>query len=253
MNQSIQNGLNDLFDQIIPISGDFNKKTYADSFKNAYEKYKPLFTEIAQECENSEDRQEEIEEIAAVLPDRMRKVLEQESSKRKKENVLMKYNLGMVTYVIPMFRYGRMDACEEIVDCMIERWNDHDLELKISKSEFEQIQGGFKSRLCYITTAVCASLGKPDDCYELNLMRRYRDEYLVNQKGGEEIVAEYYDIAPTIVNRINRMENSEDVYADIWSRYLHPCVSMIESDNLEAGRKIYTDMVYSLRRKYLFS
>lgn len=64
MNQSIQDGLNDLFDQIIPISGDFNKKTYADSFKNAYEKYKPLFTEIAQECENSEDRQEEIEEIA---------------------------------------------------------------------------------------------------------------------------------------------------------------------------------------------
>ena len=54
MNQSIQNGLNDLFDQIIPISGDFNKKTYADLFKNAYEKYKPLFTEIAQECENSE-------------------------------------------------------------------------------------------------------------------------------------------------------------------------------------------------------
>ena len=53
MNQSIQNGLNDLFDQIIPISRDFNKKTYADSFKNAYEKYKPLFAEIAQECENS--------------------------------------------------------------------------------------------------------------------------------------------------------------------------------------------------------
>ena len=48
MNQSIQDGLNDLFDQIIPISGDFNKKTYADSFKNAYEKYKSLFTEIAQ-------------------------------------------------------------------------------------------------------------------------------------------------------------------------------------------------------------
>ena len=97
MNQSIQDGLNDLFDQIIPISGDFNKKTYADSFKNAYEKYKPLFTEIAQECENSEDRQEEIEEIAAVLPDRMRRVLDQESSKRKKENgMIMIWNLRSV-------------------------------------------------------------------------------------------------------------------------------------------------------------
>ena len=253
MNQSIQNGLNDLFDQIIPISGDFNKKTYADSFKNAYEKYKSLFTEIAQECENSEDRQEEIEEIAAVLPDRMREVLDQESSKRKKENVLMKYNLGMVTYVIPMFRYDRMDACEEIVDCMIERWNDHDLELKISKSEFEQIQGGFKSRLCYITTAVCASLGKPDDCYELNLMRRYRDEYLVNQKGGEEIVAEYYDIAPTIVKRIDRSPDASEIYADIWEKYLKPCVRLIEAGEQEECRELYTKMVRSLEKKYLYS
>ena len=96
MNQSIQNGLNDLFDQIIPISRDFNKKTYADSFKNAYEKYKPLFTEIAQECENSEDRQEEIEEIAAVLPDRMREVLDQESSKRKKEKEKIKMKTEIV-------------------------------------------------------------------------------------------------------------------------------------------------------------
>lgn len=253
MNQSIQDGLNDLFDQLISISKDFNRKTYAESFKNAYEKYKPLFTEIAQACEEAEDREAKIEEIAAVLPGRVREVLDQESTKRKKENVLMKYNLGMVTYVIPMFRYGKADACEEIVDRMVELWNDHDLELKITKSEFEQIQGGFKSRLCYITTAVCASLGKPDDCYELNLMRRYRDEYLVNQEGGEAVVEEYYDIAPTIVNRINRMENAEDVYADIWNSYLHPCVSMIESDNLEACRKIYTDMVYDLRRRYLFS
>ena len=87
MNQSILDGLNDLFDQIIPISKDFNKKTYADSFKNSYEKYKPLFTEIAQECENSTDRQTEIEAIAAVLPGRMREVLDQESTKRKKENI----------------------------------------------------------------------------------------------------------------------------------------------------------------------
>ena len=158
MNQSIQNGLNDLFDQIIPISGDFNKKTYADSFKNAYEKYKPLFTEIAQECENSEDRQEEIEEIAAVLPDRMREVLDQESSKRKKENVLMKYNLGMVTYVIPMFRYGRMDACEEIVDCMIERWNDHDLEVNRNSSRSREASNHVSAILLQPYVQVLANL-----------------------------------------------------------------------------------------------
>lgn len=253
MNQSIQSGLNEMFDQLIPLSKDFNKKTYADSFKHSYEKYQPLFVEIAQECENAEDRGAEIEEIASVLPKRMQEVLDKENSKRKKENALMSYNLGMVTYVIPMFRYGKMDACEEIVDRMIEIWNDHDLELKISKSEFEEIQSGFKSRLCYITTAVCASLGKPDNCYELNLMRKYRDEYLAYQDGGEEVIEEYYNIAPTIVKRINRMDNADEVYTDIWNHYLHPCVSMIESDNMEACRKVYTEMVYALRKKYLFS
>ena len=77
MNQSIQDGLNDLFDQIIPISGDFNKKTYADSFKNAYEKYKSLFTEIAQECENSEHRlsKKHIEAIRKVQKEKKKMYL----------------------------------------------------------------------------------------------------------------------------------------------------------------------------------
>lgn len=251
MNQSIQNGLNDLFDQIIPISRDFNKRLMRIRLKMHTRSISRFLLRLHRNARIRKTDRKRLKRLLLFCRIECRKYWIRKVQK-KKENVLMKYNLGMVTYVIPMFRYGRMDACEEIVDCMIERWNDHDLELKISKSEFEQIQGGFKSRLCYITTAVCASLGKPDDCYELNLMRRYRDEYLVNQKGGEEIVAEYYDIAPTIVNRINRMENSEDVYADIWSRYLHPCVSMIESDNLEACRKIYTDMVYSLRRNIYF-
>lgn len=139
MNQSIQNGLNDLFDQIIPISGDFNKKTYADSFKNAYEKYKPLLLRLHRNARIRKTDRKRLKKLLLFCRIECGKYWIRKVQK-KKENVLMKYNLGMVTYVIPMFRYGRMDACEEIVDCMIERWNDHGLELKISKSEFEQIQ-----------------------------------------------------------------------------------------------------------------
>ena len=140
--------------------------------------------------------------------------------------------------------------CEEIVDCMIERWNDHDLELKISKSEFERDPGEASNHVSAILLQpYVQALAKPDDCYELNLMRRYRDEYLVNQKGGEEIVAEELRYCSD-----NRKPDQPDgkfrrCICRYLRRYLHPCVSMIESDNLEACRKIYTDMVYSLRRK----
>ena len=75
-----------------------------------------------------------------------------------------------------------------------------------------------KEFYCYITTAVCKSLNKPDDCYELNLLREYRDQYLMGTKDGE-ICKEYYNIAPTIVKRIDRSPDASEIYADIWEKY----------------------------------
>lgn len=37
-------------------------------------------------------------------------------------------------------------------------------------------------KFCYITTAVCETFGKPDDCYELRLLRTYRDGYLAGTR-----------------------------------------------------------------------
>lgn len=253
MTQNIQNGLEQLFELILPFSKEFSKNTYQEVFLSKYEEFKPLFAEIVQVCESAENREAVEEEIASVIPNKLKEALAEQSSKRKQESLLMNYNLGMVSFVIPMFRYGRMDACEPIVDRMVALWNDNGLGFEIAKSTYEEIQGGFKNHFCYITTAVCKSLGRPDNCYELNLMRDYRDGYLAAQDGGEEIIHEYYDVAPTIVKRIDRMENAGEVYRDIWNRYLQPCVKLIEKDEMEDCRKIYTDMVHDLQKKYLFS
>lgn len=253
MTQEIQEGLDKLFELLVPFSKEFNKKTYAGIFKDKYEDFRPLFSAISHECETADDQEEAVESIARVLPDKMHAILSQEGSKRKQENVLMKYNLGMVAFVIPMFRYGRIDSCEKIVDRMVALWNDNGLSMDISKSTFEDIEGGFKSHFCYITTAVCHSLGKPDDCYELNLLREYRDTYLASSNGGTEEIKEYYNVAPTIVRRIGRMSDADVIYQDIWERYLNPCVRMIEEDRQEECREVYSDMVRSLQEKYLYS
>lgn len=252
MTQNIQEGLDRLFDMILPLSGEFNKKTYEQMFKDQYEEFSPLMAEIADMCENAQDPKQAVEEAAGVIPQRMQEILAGEKTKRKKDAVRMKYNLGMVAFVIPIFRYGRRPALELVVDRMIELWNDNDSGMDIGKSTFEEIQGGFKSHLCYITTAVCESLGKPDDCYELNLLREYRDGYLAESKGGADVIHEYYNVAPTIVKRIGRRENADDIYRGIWEEYLHRCVELIEEDKQEECREVYTNMVYELEEKYLY-
>lgn len=253
MNQKILDGMNHFYESLPAYSDAFNKRTYEDMFMSEYSKSEEMFKEIIKKAEEIEDAKAFIEEIAVILPERMREELETQPNKRKQERLLMKLNLGMVAYVIPMFHYGRNDILDSIADRIIELWNDHDLEMKIAGTTFENINDGFKPRFCYITTVVCEGLGRADDCYELNLLRNYRDEYLLNTEEGKALVNEYYDVAPTIVKRITREEHADEIYENIWNEYLKPCVSLIEDGKCEECREKYTDMVHSLQRKYLYS
>lgn len=56
------------------------------------------------------------------------------------------------------------------------------------KSIQEQEQQQENSSGCYITTAVCGSFGKSDDCYELTMFRDFRDSWLRRQEDGKEII-----------------------------------------------------------------
>lgn len=104
---------------------------------------------------------------------------------------------------------------------------------------------------CFITTAVCESFGKSDDCYELTAFRNFRDIWLINQPDGKSLIDEYYKIAPKIVEKINSLSNSAEIYKNIWQDYLSKCLKSIEvGDNLNC-KKIYVEMVNTLKEKFL--
>ena len=65
---------------------------------------------------------------------------------------------------------------------------------------------------CFITTAVCLTMGKPDNCEELTLMRSFRDEWLRDQPDGEALIADYYKTAPGIVEKINQQPERKAIY-----------------------------------------
>ena len=104
---------------------------------------------------------------------------------------------------------------------------------------------------CFITTAVCDSFGKADDCYELTTFRNFRDKWLINQSDGKNLIAEYYEVAPKIVEKINSLANSAEVYKNIWCNYLSTCLEFIEVGENSKCKKIYVDMVNTLKGKFL--
>lgn len=100
---------------------------------------------------------------------------------------------------------------------------------------------------CFITTAACTYFDKPDDCYELTMLRLFRDGWLAVQPGGETLIQQYYRIAPSIVKKLNIAQHRDIIYQNIWNHYIVPCVKMIEQKSFQACFKLYKNMVYDIQ------
>ncbi len=101
-------------------------------------------------------------------------------------------------------------------------------------------------RGCFITTVVCEHLGKADDGYELTTLRWYRDNWLQAQPGGKQLIAEYYALAPQIVERLSVSPRKGEICAELWQQYLAPCIGLIEAGDFVACKETYMAMVKHL-------
>lgn len=88
---------------------------------------------------------------------------------------------------------------------------------------------------CYITTAVCETLGLGDDCTILQTLRKFRDDYC----GGKPGLKVYYATAPRIVSAINARSDARECYRQLLRRYILPACHMIEGGCNDAAYRIY--------------
>lgn len=158
----------------------------------------------------------------------------------------------LALFTVPMIRETKLEVAEVVADAITNEWGKRYPLQKFSKADYIEIRDGFKRRkLCFITTAVCDSLGKPDDCFELEAFRAFRDNYLMETGEGKRLVEQYYDIAPSIVNTINVLEERDGIYESLWQEYLEPCLEYINHGQEEACKQVYVDMVHTLTRTYV--
>ncbi len=245
----INEELKNLLGNAVELMPKFKKKNYDELFEGLKVKYQSVLWGI-QTCyrEGGEDIAS-ISEFSMAFANKAQEDF-QGLSKRAASYKLTDYNMAMVSLVIPLVTSLNDEMLETFADLCIENWNT-EFKTSIQKSSKGDIQGGFRNGLCYITTAVCQSQNKADDCYELSLLRNFRDDYLIHASNeGGALVREYYNIAPTIVKHINRLSNAAEVYQSIWEKYLKSCIELIEANKKEECKDLYIKMVKTLKDKF---
>lgn len=104
---------------------------------------------------------------------------------------------------------------------------------------------------CFLTTACVVAKNLPDDCYELKTLRAFRDSYIKGLANGEEIIKEYYDIAPKIIDAIEKEPNADCIFKKLFEELVQPCVHYIEQKQNEKAHALYEKTVLKLKEKYL--
>ncbi len=245
-------GMKSMLTEIEKPIDSFKKKYYEENFNKVYEKCFPTLEAIEEVYNTVMEPESLIQNMAQALVDTAVEKVSACTKKSQKESVMMDLNLTMAVFIFPAMLKYKGKSSQPLVDQILVCWKEAFPKSNLQAADYEFIEGGFHRKFCYITTAVCETFHKPDDCYELTLLRNYRDTYLANLPEGERIIKAYYDVAPTIVKHINKKKDSAKIYEDIWERYLSPCIAMIEEGKNQECEELYIEMVETLQKEYFY-
>ncbi len=230
----------------------FKRNLYPDRFHELYQQNVQTFDAIENGYNSVIDKDQFLLNMAGALVEYAKAQTDACKRRSAKDRRMMDLSMAMVTFVFPMILEYKGNSSKPLADKLVGAWRETFPKSALETATFEEIEQGFHKKFCYITTAVCRTFGKPDDCYELTLLRNYRDTYLSSLPGGREMIQEYYDVAPSVVKHIAQREDSDEIYRSIWENYLSPCIRMIEDGQNEACRQRYEEMVRTLRGEYLY-
>lgn len=125
-------------------------------------------------------------------------------------------------------------------------YNYNDCPYYRNKSDLSSSSGG-----CYLTSACVYAKGLPDDCYELETLRKFRDEYMRSSCQGNEDIKHYYMTAPLIVDRINASNEAATEWKRIYEELVTPCIHLIEKGRTQEAYDKYKEYALKLESKYL--
>ena len=121
------------------------------------------------------------------------------------------------------------------------------MKCRIVNSLLEQPAHGSSSGGCFLTTSCCDYKGLPDDCYELETMRKLRDDYISKQSYGEKLIKDYYAEAPEIVDRINSSANKDEILEKMYEKITN-IVKMVDDGKKDEAIIHYMMLLHDLSK-----
>lgn len=100
---------------------------------------------------------------------------------------------------------------------------------------------------CYLTSACMKFFQETfdDNCYELTVLRWFRDNFVT-----KEDIEHYYEVAPIIVDAIEKDEKKELVYNYIYENVVSYCVEEIEKGNYDSAYSRYKSSVQAFENTF---
>lgn len=101
---------------------------------------------------------------------------------------------------------------------------------------------------CYLTTACMKHYADKfdDNCYELFILRWFRDKFVTKSD-----IKLYYEIAPAIVEKLNELPDSTQIYNYIYENVISACVNAIKMGDFEFAYNRYKNSILALEAEYV--
>lgn len=232
------------------------KEVTRSGYEAAFDRYSKSNAEIFRQLDEAVSAGViSVEEAVSSFLDQLEARWDFEVSKHKRRSVVLDTDKFVIAiFLVPMIRRMELSVSEEYCKVLQANWCARHPKFPFYLGTYEELTGGFQKKflgLCFITTAVCQEAGKPDDCPELTAFRAFRDGYLRSCPDGPALIAEYYDIAPGIVLRMELAHDRAEQYARLRREYLEPCYEDLLAGRLAQCKDRYVTMVRHLEQQYL--
>ena len=101
---------------------------------------------------------------------------------------------------------------------------------------------------CFLTTACMKYFQEKfdDNCYELTVLRWFRDNFV-----SKDDIEHYYEVAPMIVQTINKEEKSAIIYDFIYDNIVDYCIQQIEQGNYDKAYNRYKNSVLIFEKQFV--
>lgn len=230
----------------------FNKKQYEKYFNIYVEGIRPIFEAVDRYATASADTEAQVKAFACAFLD-AREAYHQQNKlyKLRKDTLLFESKLLIAFYMVPAIYRLELSVSEPFVTALHTEFMSRYPKEPFMPATYAELSAGFrKFKLCFITTAVCEFENKPDDCAELQTFRAFRDGWLSAEPDGKALIAEYYELAPSIVTAIDYCDDRKAVYGALRKTYLTPCLEAIQRQDFAACKTTYVRMVRDLQARY---